>query len=578
MNSFRNSLMGKLVLSFIVAGVIFTCCTTYVLQNMFIRVLYKQQESAYEGTVRHVMDYIDLVVYELKSTCNQASYLPSFSSEDRNEIAQSLQNFLNQNSEGVRRWYYIDDQGQMYSSHQVILEVLQKTMDYDLPRRIASDAPRNGSVALSDVYRSSMITDHTIAVYRRITGSGASGTVMAEISLEHLADKVNNAFGVQSVNYVLFSGQGNRICQNLNQAIAEMEEDVGKEPLLPGWSEFHTENGMHLRVYTTSGLKQCDWQLMLIVDETQAYNSLSRLVYTILLACILLLSGLVISLVILAGHFVRPIRRLSQQMEEIDMEGGTIAPFEPIRTKDEIGDLSGSIGRMLDRMRTMMANQREIERHRYESELKALQHQFSPHFLYNTLNMLSSLVISGKADQVPAAVSALVHILLMGTDKIGPAITLEEELRCSEEFMRIMSLRYGDQLDLSVNVPEADKKCLVPKLVLQPIIENCFFHGFSQQSAHALIVIESCMEDGDLCLTVLDNGIGIPSERLEHLFDEKQTGNLKSTGLINTDTRIRILFGPRYGLRIHSQAGVGTKAKIRLPRMISREEWEEKTR
>ena len=144
--------------------------------------------------------------------------------------------------------------------------------------------------------------------------------------------------------------------------------------------------------------------------------------------------------------------------------------------------------------------------------------------------------------------------------------------------MRIMSLRYGDQLDLSISVPDADKQCLVPKLILQPIIENCFFHGFSQQSAHALIVIESCMEDGDLCLTVLDNGIGIPSERLEHLFDEKQTGNLKSTGLINTDTRIRILFGPRYGLRIHSQAGVGTKAKIRLPRMISREEWEEKTR
>ncbi len=578
MNRIRNSLMGKLVLSFIIAGVIFTCCTTLVLGNMFIRVLYKQQESAYEETVRHVMDYIDLVVNEFKNTCSQASYLPSFSSGDRNEIARSLRDFQNQSGDGIRRWYYVDEQGRMYSSYQVILEVLQKTMDYDLPRKIVSDAPRSGTVVLSDVYRSSMITDNTIAVYRRVTGSGASGAVMAEISLDNLASKVTNAFGVQSVNYILLSGEGNKICQNLNQTIADMETDVRREQRSQGWSEYHAGNGMHLRLYTTSGLKQCDWQMMLIVDETQVYNSLSRLVYTILLACILLLSGLVISLVIIAGHFVRPVRRLSQQMEEIDMEGGTIAPFEPIRTKDEIGDLSDSIGRMLDRMRAMMANQREIERHRYESELKALQHQFNPHFLYNTLNMLSSLVICGKADQVPAAVSALVHILLMGTDKVGPSISLKEELRCSEEFMRIMSLRYGDQLDLSISVPDADKQCLVPKLILQPIIENCFFHGFSKQSEHALIVIESRADDEDLCLVVMDNGIGIPQDRLEHLFDEKQTGNLKSTGLINTDTRIRILFGSRYGLRIHSQAGVGTKAEIRLPRMISKEEWEEKTR
>ena len=571
--------MGNLVLSFLIAGVIFACSTTWVLRNMFIHVLYKQQESAYEETVRHVMDYLDLLVYELKSTCSQASFLSSFSGGDRNEIARSLQDFQKQNVDAIRRWYYIDDAGQMYSSHQVVLEVLQKTMDYDLPRRIVSDAPRSGTVMLSDVYRSSMITANTIAVYRRVTGNaGSSGAVMAEISLENLAEKVTGAFGVQSENYVLFSGQGNIICQNLNQTIAELGTDIWREKRIPGWSEMHAENGMHLRLYATSGLKQSDWQMLLIVDGTQVYNSLSRLVYTILLACTLLLSGLVVSLVIIAGHFVRPVRRLSQQMEEIDMEGGTIAPFEPIRTKDEIGDLSGSIERMLDRMRTMMANQREIERHRYESELKALQHQFSPHFLYNTLNMLSSLVISGKADQVPAAVSALVHILLMGTDKVGPSITLEEELRCSEEFMRIMSLRYGDQLDLSVNVPDADKQCLVPKLILQPIIENCFFHGFSKQSAHALIVIESRSDEEELFLAVMDNGIGIPLERLEHLFDEKQTGNLKSTGLINTNTRIQILFGSRYGLRVHSQPGVGTKAEIRLPRMISKEEWEEKTR
>ena len=280
-------------------------------------------------------------------------------------------------------------------------------------------------------------------------------------------------------------------------------------------------------------------------------------------------------LTVIAWHFIKPIRLLSKNMQTA--EKPKAETFMSETRKDEIGDLSRSIGTMLERIDQMTEAHSEIQRKRFEAEKRALQNQIAPHFLYNSLNMLSSLAMSGQQDRIPMAVSALVHMLLLSTEKTAPYDTLGDEIKCASEYMDIMRLRYEKKYELSINVAEELKDLLVLKLLILPIIENSVYHGLVQTGREGLVIIEAYVEGDMLMISVMDNGCGMDEHKAEQLLSGNQDAEIKSTGLVNTDARIKLYFGDEYGLSVHSKVGIGTRIMISLPVIHTIDEWEGKS-
>ena len=569
MSKLRHSIVIKLLAAFLIAGLFMAFVLMVVQGRMHFNVLYEKQRTEYEELSRNASDAIDTLLQEYKNAVTQLSYLQELNSGDRDEVGKVLKNYLSRSLQGFMKMYYVDANGRMYSSSQVVLETLQKTLNYDIPIQLAGSTPANGTAVISDVYRSSMITANTIAVSRR---NSYGGVAIGELNLDAIREQIEIVCGTRDVNYLLLSGSSKVILSNLpkgieSQRIVDQLSGNDKE-----WTNYTGENQVRYRLFSSSGFKRCDWKLVIIIDETLTYTSLLRLIRANLVVSSLLMVCMIAVLAVIAWHFIKPIRLLSKSIQVTDKPQAEI--FISEKRKDEIGDLSRSIGTMLDRIDQMTEAQSEIQRKRFEAEKRALQNQIAPHFLYNSLNMLSSLAISGQQDRIPMAVSALVHMLLLSTEKTAPYDTLGDEVKCASEYMDIMRLRYEKKYELSINVADELKDLLVIKLLLLPIIENSVYHGLVQTGREGLVIIEAYVEDDMLMISVMDNGCGMDEQKAQALLSGNQDSEIKSTGLVNTDARIKLYFGDEYGLSVRSKVGIGTKIIISLPVIHAIDEWE----
>lgn len=572
MTKLRHSIVIKLLSAFLIAGLFMACVLILVQGKMFFNVLYDRQRTEYEELSRNISDAVDSLLQEYRNAITQLSYLPDLNSGDRDKVGKLLNDSLSRTVQGFRKLYYVDANRNMYSSSEVVLETLQRTLNYDIPLQLASATPTNGAAVLSDVYRSSMITANTIAVSRR---NPSGGTAIGELGLDTIEDQIKLVCGTRNVNYLLLSGTSRPICSNLPAHVASAEIVSRLNGSEKEWIDYTGEDRVRYRLFSSNGFKKSDWKLVIIIDETLAYSSLFLLLRTNLGISALLMVSMIAVLAVIAWHFIKPIRMLSVSIQ--GSEKPQAETFLREQRRDEIGDLSRSIGAMLHRIDQMTETQSEIQQKRFEAEKRALQNQIAPHFLYNSLNMLSSLALSGRQDRIPMAVSALVHMLLLSTEKTAPYDTLSDEVKCAAEYMDIMRLRYEQKYELSINVSEELKGLLVLKLLLLPIIENSVYHGLVQTGRDGLVIIEAYTEDNMLILSVMDNGCGMDEDTAGRILRENTGTELRSTGLVNTDARIKLYFGDEYGISVRSRVGIGTRITISLPIIRTTQEWEERS-
>ena len=572
MTKLRHSIVIKLLSAFLIAGLFMACVLILVQGKMFFNVLYDRQRTEYEELSRNISDAVDSLLQEYRNAITQLSYLPDLNSGDRDKVGKLLNDSLSRTVQGFRKLYYVDANRNMYSSSEVVLETLQRTLNYDIPLQLASATPTNGAAVLSDVYRSSMITANTIAVSRR---NPSGGTAIGELGLDTIEDQIKLVCGTRNVNYLLLSGTSRPICSNLPAHVASAEIVSRLNGSEKEWIDYTGEDRVRYRLFSSNGFKKSDWKLVIIIDETLAYSSLFLLLRTNLGISALLMVSMIAVLAVIAWHFIKPIRMLSVSIQGSEKPQAEI--FLREQRRDEIGDLSRSIGAMLHRIDQMTETQSEIQQKRFEAEKRALQNQIAPHFLYNSLNMLSSLALSGRQDRIPMAVSALVHMLLLSTEKTAPYDTLSDEVKCAAEYMDIMRLRYEQKYELSINVSEELKGLLVLKLLLLPIIENSVYHGLVQTGRDGLVIIEAYTEDNMLIISVMDNGCGMDEDTAGRILRENTGTELRSTGLVNTDARIKLYFGDEYGISVRSRVGIGTRITISLPIIRTTQEWEERS-
>lgn len=274
----------------------------------------------------------------------------------------------------------------------------------------------------------------------------------------------------------------------------------------------------------------------------------------------------------LAGSMSRPINQLTIFMRKAE-SGDLTVRYEDDR-KDELGMLGRSFNNMLSQIDRLISLTEKQERKKREAELRSLQEHIKPHFLYNTLDTINWMARKQGAEEAANLVGSLSRLFRIGLSQGKDTIPLREEIEHINSYLSIQKARYKDKLNYSIQVEGNIKHAAIPKLILQPIVENAIYHGIKERRGPGYIHISAEEANGELVLRVSDDGKGIPQEKLsklrEYLHDPMEEaavseGNSLGYGMRNTQARIKFTCGDRYGLSIDSDEGKGTAVTILLP-------------
>ncbi len=264
---------------------------------------------------------------------------------------------------------------------------------------------------------------------------------------------------------------------------------------------------------------------------------------------------------VLSRHLSHPVQQLDAAMAQV--EQGNYDIHMSTDREDELGRLTTRFNHMTDEYRANLVRSVQRQKELNDTQLRMMQAQLNPHFLYNTLDTMKWLGVAHQVPQVATLATDLATILragISGTD----FITLDDELELIDRYLDIQSLRFEDRFTCEIDIPERFRGCLVPKLLLQPLVENALIHGVANQD-DGYIKLWAEEQNGDILLCVSDNGCGIPKDMLMRLNQKTYDMPQGHLGLFNVSTIIRLHFGETYGISAESAPGEGSCVKLRLP-------------
>lgn len=257
----------------------------------------------------------------------------------------------------------------------------------------------------------------------------------------------------------------------------------------------------------------------------------------------------------------RPIRRLTQVTDQVAK--GDLTVRSDVTGGLEARVLSDSMNTMIDKINELLEQVRLRK-----AEFELLQSQINPHFLYNTLDAIVWLAEAGEQKKVVSMVGSLSDFFRISLNQGQDILDVREELQHVRSYLEIQQMRYQDILQYEICVPEELYSSRIPKITLQPLVENALYHGIKNKRGKGMIRIDGEMEDSDCILRITDNGRGMTPERLGQVREGIRNRNACETeiyGLYNVNERIRLNFGEKYGITITSTYGEGTCVTVRLP-------------
>lgn len=311
---------------------------------------------------------------------------------------------------------------------------------------------------------------------------------------------------------------------------------------------------------------QTGWTIVEEMPVASVFSEISKILYIIFAFL-----GVCLALAVAVSYYVsyrisRPLLNLCNSMDEV--KKGNFDVISNVKGYKEIDQLKNSFNGMAHEIKNLLEDIKKKEAFKRQADLDFLRAQINPHFLYNTLFSIKCSVELGKNQQVIYMLGAFIDLLKMSLRKDADLITLKEECETTEKYIILEQIRYGDKLSFEIEMEENTKECMVPALILQPIVENAIFHGIEAKDDMGILVITSKIEKGVLYISIIDDGVGMTKESIDHLLEQCnliEYKKSKSIGIVNVAHRIRINFGAEYGIKIDSEIGIGTTITLMLP-------------
>lgn len=380
---------------------------------------------------------------------------------------------------------------------------------------------------------------------------------------QKLSDTTTKKDSIRAISSVL------SLCNNLEQKMQQIAETEEYDSRV---------DQLEKNIYILTDLIQ-KFMYTYLYYESAYLNSLQSDMITnmIVLMIIVVIFSLVLLYILLtsskklSNKIVEPIDMICERLEAIGK--GSLSVREPIQADiEEIQLLSNGIENMVERLIRQIEKNTEQEKQRRRTEFALLQAQINPHFLYNTLDTIVWLIESEEISGAVKMVASLSNYFRITLSRGKNVITIEEEEQHVRSYLEIQQMRYRDLMDYEIDIPDQLKQYILPKLTLQPLVENALYHGIKNRRRKGFIRLTGRAENGRIILEVTDEGRGMTEERLEEVRASLNEGTSEGFGLRTVHQRIQILFGPEYGLSLESKLDVGTKVIVTIPMKTSDKE------
>lgn len=262
-----------------------------------------------------------------------------------------------------------------------------------------------------------------------------------------------------------------------------------------------------------------------------------------------------------------PISTLSYKMSQV--KNGDFKNYVQVKGSSEVRDLSSTFNSMLDDLNSYMNEKMTMEKEKRKAEIHALQMQINPHFIYNTLSSVKWLIWQDDTDKSIKTIDAFISLLRNTISNKNEMITINEEIENLKNYVLINHIRYGDNIKVNFFIMPQCENYIIPKLILQPFIENSFFHGFVDKDS-GFIHVFITEQNGNIICEIIDNGIGISKDNISNILhsSSNKSNHFTSIGINNVNDRIKLLYGDKYGVTITSELNTGTTVKIIIPAKI----------
>lgn len=314
-------------------------------------------------------------------------------------------------------------------------------------------------------------------------------------------------------------------------------------------------------------IKHTGWILEGHIHEETIKASIFSMYKPILLIMLLIAVIDFIAALSFVNRTISPLRDLAGLMKIV--QSGNFEVNMDFQSDDEIGMLSNSFNIMVSKINTLMKDLYEEHEKLRISEMKTLEAQINPHFLYNTLESIIWLARAGQNNDVVRLVFSLTNLLRIGLSRGRTLVTIEEEIEHIKNYLVIQEVRFEDEFESILVIPEPVLKNKTLKLILQPIVENAIYHGIMKMDGKGQIIIACEYTENDIFFIVKDTGPGIVEDKVKKIntYLSKMEESEIGLGLRNVNERIKLYFGPEYGIEFESAAGTGTRVSIHIPRI-----------
>lgn len=408
---------------------------------------------------------------------------------------------------------------------------------------------------------------------------------MLLVFAQPVADEAGEVLGYVCVNieewnlnydYLEEFGTGETYLLKNKEVLASVESNsMGEtlDPALSGWitgEDVQGADSQRIYVYQEGDFSRCG--ILICVEKSMILGDLNQMrTYVVGVAAVFLLIAFGVSAAI-ARVVTRPVKKLTMAMQKVS-EGEMTTRAEVI-SQDEIGTMAEEFNRMLDQIEELIDRVIEEEQLKKDAELEALQYQITPHFMYNTLNSIKFYALLHQQKEIADVLNDFVELLQTCIRKKGAFITVAEEVQILENYIRLQGFRNGEAYDVTYRIAKEAEQCLVPRLILQPLVENSILHGMDIKKGQGVLRIEAWVEEERLYLKIADNGRGLSREQIEEILrpGEKKTRGLTAVGIPNIAERLKLYYGQEAALEFESGES-GTTAILYLP--VSRKKGEE---
>lgn len=392
------------------------------------------------------------------------------------------------------------------------------------------------------------------------------GVLMVNLDGKLILDKFNDLSLGKTGRFFVVDEQGTVV-------IDPRLENVGTSILDEAWAshivgnpdverEFEWDDGKELHYFITRKIAN-GWTVVGTVPTDEIIGDIRRIRNQTWLY------GLVFSLIAVATAFyisrkvTEPLKRLMRQMKKVEM--GDLGARVAVASRDEFGQLGYRFNEMIGQIEELIRRISEEERQKQEAELRALRYQINPHFLFNTLTSIRWLAKYGRGEEAFRALGVLAQLLesIMGKD--GPMTTLRDEIDLLHKYMEIHRFRYDRPISLHVDCPQDFLDLKVPRMLLQPLVENAVFHGIAPLEGDVEIRLTVSGEPKAVEIRVEDNGVGMTEDQIARLLkDPERRSGLWGIGLRHVYELIRLYWGERSGLSVESEPGRGTRVVLKM--------------